>query len=301
MSINYEYYKIFYYAAKYKNFTQAASALGSSQPNVTRIMKLLETELNCKLFVREPRGIELTDEGKRLYAHVKAAVIRLEHVQEELSVRMPGTGTAVIGATETALHLFLLDALHEFKEAYPKIRIKIQNHTTPEILKNLAFGRLDFAVLTTPFELQKSFVSSELLTFREILVTGTRYANLAEGTWQIEQLKDYPWVGLSKETATYEHYKQFFSERQIEMEPDMEAMTSDLLIPLIRNNLGIGFVPEMLAHPLLQRQILVHIPLACDLPERKICLVFDKDRARNPVSVELQKYLKKYILYTDKR
>ncbi|KAI4452425.1 hypothetical protein C823_007007 [Eubacterium plexicaudatum ASF492] len=81
----------------------------------------------------------------------------------------------------------------------------------------------------------------------------------------------------------------------------MEAMTSDLLIPLIRNNFGIGFVPEMLAHPLLQRQILVHVPLACDLPERKICLVFDKDRARNPVSVELQKYLKNifYIRIND--
>ena len=42
MDINFEYYKIFYYVAKYKNITRAAAALGSNQPNVTRVMKLLE-------------------------------------------------------------------------------------------------------------------------------------------------------------------------------------------------------------------------------------------------------------------
>jgi len=128
MSINYEYYKIFYYAAKYKNITKAAAALGSNQPNVTRIMKLLEAELSCKLFVREARGIALTEEGKRLYEHVKGAVIQLEHAQEELSVQMSDNmGTVEIGATETSLHLFLLDALRCFKEAYPKVRMKIHN------------------------------------------------------------------------------------------------------------------------------------------------------------------------------
>ncbi len=67
MGINYEYFKIFYYVAKYKNITRAAAALGSNQPNVTRIMKLLEAELNCRLFLREARGIALTEEGQRLY------------------------------------------------------------------------------------------------------------------------------------------------------------------------------------------------------------------------------------------
>ena len=55
MDINFEYYKIFYFVAKYQNITKAAAALGSNQPNVTRIMKLLESQLNCKLFIRGAR------------------------------------------------------------------------------------------------------------------------------------------------------------------------------------------------------------------------------------------------------
>ena len=51
MNVNFEYYKIFYYVAKYKNFTKAAHALNNSQPNVTRAMNCLEHELRCTLFV----------------------------------------------------------------------------------------------------------------------------------------------------------------------------------------------------------------------------------------------------------
>ena len=55
--VPYDYYRIFYYAAKYRSFTRAAEILLSSQPNVTRAMNNLEQELGCRLFVRSNRGI----------------------------------------------------------------------------------------------------------------------------------------------------------------------------------------------------------------------------------------------------
>lgn len=291
MDINFEHYKIFYYAAKYKNITHAAAAMGSNQPNVTRILKLLETELNCKLFLREARGITLTREGERLYEHVEIAVTQLQNAQEELAAQASDEmGTVEIGATETALHLFLLDALRGFKKLHPKVRIKIHNHTTPEILKKLASGRLDFAVLTTPFALQK-FSGKDLLVFREIPVSGSMYQELGKKSWDLRELETFPWVGLGKGTATYELYQTFFFEQHAKIEPDTEAATSDLLIPLIRNNFGIGFVPETMAQPLLETHSLVRIPLRCSLPERRICLVADRGRGGSMVSVGLQKYL----------
>ena len=57
MNVNFEYYKIFYYVAKYNNFTKAAHVLNNSQPNITRAMNCLEHELNCTLFVRTNRGV----------------------------------------------------------------------------------------------------------------------------------------------------------------------------------------------------------------------------------------------------
>ena len=78
MNISYEAYRVFYYTAKTRSFTQAANALGNSQPNITRIIKNLERELGCTLFLRNNRHVELTAEGETLYRHVSAAFEQLQ-------------------------------------------------------------------------------------------------------------------------------------------------------------------------------------------------------------------------------
>ena len=85
MDVNFEYYKIFYYVAKYNNFTRAARVLGNSQPNVTRAMNCLEQQLHCTLLVRTNRGVFLTTEGEKLYTHVAAAMEQLFTAEEELA------------------------------------------------------------------------------------------------------------------------------------------------------------------------------------------------------------------------
>lgn len=52
MNVNFEYYRIFYYVARYWNFTKAAHVLNNSQPNITKAINCLEQEINCTLFVR---------------------------------------------------------------------------------------------------------------------------------------------------------------------------------------------------------------------------------------------------------
>lgn len=70
MNISYDSYRVFYYAAKYRSFSQAAAALYSNQPNVTRMIRKLESELGCALFFRSPQGVRLTPEGEKLYTHI---------------------------------------------------------------------------------------------------------------------------------------------------------------------------------------------------------------------------------------
>lgn len=62
----YDYYRIFYHVAQQHSFTKAAEVLHNNQPNITRCMNNLETELGCHLFVRSNRGVSLTPEGQKL-------------------------------------------------------------------------------------------------------------------------------------------------------------------------------------------------------------------------------------------
>ena len=63
MNSNFEYYKIFYYVAKYENLTKAASVLKTSQPAVTRTIHNLENDLGCRLFIRSKKGMQMTPES----------------------------------------------------------------------------------------------------------------------------------------------------------------------------------------------------------------------------------------------
>lgn len=293
MDINFEYYKIFYYVAKYENITRAAAALGSNQPNVTRVMKLLESQLGCRLFIREARGIRLTEEGERLYSHVEIAYRHLMNAQEEIGgSAILGGGSVEIGTTETALHLFLLDALHDFRQQYPEVKIKIHNHTTPETIRQLTGGRVDFAVITMPYELPATVSGFPVLDFAEILVGGMRYQDLCKTSLQLKDIRKYPWIGLGRESATYALYKDFFIQHGVDFEPDMEVETSDLMLPLIENNFGIGFVPEKIAAPLIKEGKLVQIPIGGDIPGRSIQVVSDRGRGKNFAADTLYKFLK---------
>lgn len=293
MDINFEYYKVFYFAAKYGNITKAATALGSNQPNVTRIIKLLETQLNCRLFIRQARGLSMTEEGKILYSHVEIAYSHLLNAQEEICRQdSQRCGTVTIGATETALHLFLLSLLHDFKLEYPAIRIKIYNQSTPETVKQLISGRFDFAVITSPYEMPKSFSAIKALDFDEILAGGTQYIHLCNTSLELEDICKYPLIGLGRESATYRFYKDVFIKQGIDLEFDMEVATSDLMLPLIEKNLGIGFVPENLAKPLLEEKKLVRIHLNSDIPSRSIQIISDKGRGKSLAANTLYNFLR---------
>ena len=144
MEVTYDYYRIFYYAAKYKSFSQAATILMSNQPNVTR------------LFIRSNRGAELTPEGERLYSHVAIAYDHLHAAELELeNEKKLEQGTVTIGVSEIALHLLLLPVLGEFRRKYPKIRLRISSYTAPQAIQTVRNGLSDFAVASTPAEVKK--------------------------------------------------------------------------------------------------------------------------------------------------
>ena len=207
MDVNFEYYKIFYYVARYKNFTKAAQALGSSQPNVTRAMNCLEQQINSTLFVRNNRGIQLTPEGEKLYIRVTAAMTQLMAAEEELADSASlSHGSISIGASETALNIFLLDKLKTFHMVNPGIRLKIYNHSTPEAVDAVKNGLVDFAVVSSPVYADSSLKTVVLHSFQEILVGGTTFTALGSQELSIRELTDYPLICLGRETMTFRFY-----------------------------------------------------------------------------------------------
>ena len=124
MNITYDYYRIFYYVAKYGSFTKAAEIIGNSQPNITRAMNNLESQIGLKLFIRNKRGIVLTPEGEQLFEHIKVAFFHIYQAEEEMKNQSSmASGSVVIGVSEIALHEVLLPVLSGFNKKYPDIKM----------------------------------------------------------------------------------------------------------------------------------------------------------------------------------
>lgn len=289
MNVNFEYYKIFYFVAKYGNFTKAARVLGNSQPNVTRAMNCLEQQLHCTLFVRTNRGIQLTPEGEKLFHRVSAAMSQIIAAEEELADSADlSHGSISIGASETALNIFLLDKLKNFHMNYPGIRLKIYNHSTPQAIDAVKSGKADFAVVTTPLEVRAPLKEVMLQTFQDVLVGGKTFTALESQQISVEHLKNYPLICLGRETMTFQFYSSLFLSHGLELEPDTEVATTDQILPLVKCELGLAFVPEAMAQEAIQRNEIVQIPLREELPKRNICMVYDSRRPLSAAARQLK-------------
>ena len=243
MYISFDYYRAFYYVAKYGSISQAAEALMNNQPNVSRTIKNLESELNCTLFVRSRKGVELTPEGEMLYAHVAAAVEHIQSGEEEICLeRTLSKGVVTIGASEIALRCFLLPVLKDFRQKYPGVRIRVFNHSTPQAVSALKNGLVDIAVVTTPTGELNSLTSKEICEVSEIPVCGTAFSQLAGKKLSLSELSTYPLISLGKQTKTYEAYSEWFRKNNCDFTPDIEAATAAQILPMVKNNLGLGFV-----------------------------------------------------------
>lgn len=292
MNVNFEYYKIFYYVAKYKNFTKAAHALGSAQPNITRAMNCLEQQTQCQLFIRTNRGVRLTPEGEKLYHHVEAAMIQFRAAESELN-ESAGLehGSISIGASETALNIYLLKKLKAFHMEHPGIRLKIYNHSTPQAIRSVRNGAIDFAVVSTPTNLESPLKEVHLQSFQEILIGGSTFSALEHKKLTLAELTAYPLICLGRETMTWHFYHDLFLSHGIELSPDTEAATTDQILPLVECELGLAFLPEPMAREALKQHKIVQIHLQEEIPKRQICMLYDRQHPFSAAAQQLKNLL----------
>ena len=291
MDINYNHYRIFYYVAKYGNLTQAATALVNSQSNITRTIKLMENELGCTLFVRSNRGVTLTAEGEKLFAHVRIAVEHIQAGEEELSSEKSTLGgTLSIGTSNVALRCFLLPVLKEFRLHNPRVHLRVSNHSTPQAVAALKSGSVDLALVTTPVDEHKSLKFHNVKRVEYVAVCGTAFAQLADRTIRLAELAEYPLISLGAHTKTREVHERWFEEHGLGFTPEIEAYTSDQILPFVKSNLGIGLVPSEIFEDENSEQ-LIPLQLQESIPARHICFLKRRDQTLSLAAKELERMI----------
>lgn len=245
MNISYDSYRVFYYAAKYRSFSQAAAALYSNQPNVTRMIRKLESELGCALFFRSPQGVRLTPEGEKLYTHIAVAFESIEAGEEEvLSDQSLQSGIVHIAASSLALRTRLLQVLARYRRAYPHVRICLTNHSASHGLAAVQNGLADFAILAEGASVPDSLTAQKIDEIQEIPICGPAFLELTEEPVSLKRLADYPIISLTEGTSSHDFYAELFLRHGLSFSPDVEVETTAQVPPVVQSDLGVGFVPR---------------------------------------------------------
>ncbi len=289
MNIDLEYYRIFYYVAKAGSFTQAGEDLCISQPAVSQSIKTLENNLGSKLFIRIPKGVRLTPEGEILYNYVQRGyeyiLMGEKKFQKMLDLE---NGEIRIGASDMTLQFFLLPYLEKFHEKFPKIKVTVTNAPTPETLDFLYEGKIDFGIVSEPFEAKPEIESIRVKEIQDIFVAGAKFEHLKGKVLKYKELNKLPIICLEHNTSTRRYIDDFLRDNNVILMPEFELAMSDIIVKFASRNLGIGCVVGDFAKEALDEGSLFELTFDKQIPKRHFCIITGN---YNPISTAAKELL----------
>lgn len=246
MDINYEFYKVFYYVATTLSFSDASRHLFISQSAVSQSIKTLEKKLEQPLFIRSTKKVRLTPAGELLLKHIEPAMNLIKRGESQLSqAGNIGAGQLHLGASDTICRYFLVPYLKKFHENFPDIPIKVTNASSLNCVDLLEQGKVDLIVTNFPnIALNHSYIKKTVAHFTDVFIANPAHFSLKGQILSFRQLLDYPILMLDKKSTTSEFLHHLFLQHQLELIPQIELSSNDLLIDLARIGLGIAFIPD---------------------------------------------------------
>ncbi len=246
MDINYELYKVFYHVATSLSFSEASKQLYISQSAVSQSIKTLEKKLEQPLFIRSTKRVQLTPAGKVLLKHIEPAINLIRRGETQLfDSGSLGLGQLHIGASDTICRYFLVPYLKQFHKKFPNVPIKVTNATSPGCVELLTQGKVDLIVTNFPnSNLNHSYIRKIVCSFTDVFIANPAHFHLKQQEISFAELRQYPILTLDRKSTTSEFLHNLFLQHQLELIPQVELSSNDLLIDLARIGLGIAFIPD---------------------------------------------------------
>jgi len=144
--------RYFVAVAEEGHITRAAEKLGIQQPPLSRLIGNIERDLDVRLFVRRPRGVELTEAGLAFYREACGVLAGFDQAIETTKSTARGErGRICVGVTPTGPFVpFVPRIMHEFREKFPNVNFTLEERLSSELIDLVRSGRVDAAFLWTP-------------------------------------------------------------------------------------------------------------------------------------------------------
>ncbi len=233
---------MFYYAARYLNFTRAAEKLLITQPAVTAQIKFFEENLGLKLFKKKGGKLHLTEEGKSILEYARglfACEKELETAVEE--IKKMRRGNLRIGTARTYARYFMPFLISHFREAHPDIHIQLDEGNSQELIQGLIHLKNELVVISNTEE--HPDVSLDLLSHEDVvLILSPEHRLAGEDTVDFGDLAGEPIILKEEGSGTRKLVEGLFREHGGSPRVLMETSDAEMIKFLVQHGEGVAFL-----------------------------------------------------------
>ena len=229
------------------NISAAASALYTSQPGISKQIKLLEHELGIEIFVRNGKRITaITGPGKAVLQIAQRMLHdadNLTQVSEEFHSQ--DSGTLTIATTHTQARYALPQVVKHFIKRYPKVRLNLHQGNPTQIAQQVLDGEADIAIATESLALYDELVTLPCYEWHHCVIVPPRHPLLTEKKLTLEKLAQYPIITYDFAFSGRGKINAAFEAHHLAPNIVLTAIDSDVIKTYVELGLGIGILAQM--------------------------------------------------------
>lgn len=226
------------------NVSEAAEALHTSQPGVSKQIRALEEELGVAIFVRQGRRFTaLTDAGREIVAtadRILADVANLRTVGEEFAG--PSRGHLAVAVTHTQARYALPAVVTAFKKQFPEVKLKLLQGNPQQLARMVISGEADIAIATESLDEFEELITLPCYSWRHCVVVPAGHPLEQARPLTLEAIAEHPLVTYDPTFAGRNAIDRAFHARGLEPEIALSALDSDVIKSYVSLGLGVGII-----------------------------------------------------------
>ncbi|CAL62521.1 HTH-type transcriptional regulator cysB (Cys regulon transcriptional activator) [Herminiimonas arsenicoxydans] len=229
------------------NLTEAAKALFTSQPGVSKAIIELEEELGVDIFSRHGKRIRgLTEPGRAVLKSVEAIMLEIEglkRIGNEFAAHDSGSFT--IATTHTQARYSLPKVVQAFTQKFPKVRLSLLQGNPKQIAEMVLMDQADLAIATEAIANMDGLISLPCYQWEHQIVLPLDHPLLKSKSITLEELAAYPIITYDSAFAGRNKIDHAFNLRNLKPDILLEAIDADVIKTYVELGMGIGIIAGM--------------------------------------------------------
>jgi LysR family transcriptional regulator, cys regulon transcriptional activator len=229
------------------NITAAAQKLHTSQPGVSKQIKLLEDELGFQIFVREGRNLtRITPAGTQVIERALRILQEAQSIRDlSTELRDEGRGSLSIGTTHTQARYVLPDVIRVFRDRYPQVRLNLHQGTSEQIAEMVAGDRIDCAIATGSEQLFEDLTILPCYRWHRTVIVPRSHPLADGGRLTFKALAAFPLITYTFSFTGPSSLHEAFARAGMVPNVAITARDADVIETYVRLGLGVGIVAHM--------------------------------------------------------